>query len=128
MVMRYLGGGVGHQATRNAVPVIQAGDSEEPQIDQEVYDDGLVAAATGEDQLDGEGQLDGEDQLEGEDQLDGDDDDGESDTVSGEYSDIESDTLAGDGEFGEGEDEGISEPDGEGPGEDSLAMNRYGDL
>ena len=110
--MRYLGGGVGHQATRNAVPVIQAGDSEEPQIDQEEYDDGLVAATT----------------TAGEDQLDGDDEDGERDSVSGEYSDIGSDTSAGDGEFGEGEDEGISDPDGEGPGEDSLAMNGYGDL
>ena len=112
MVMCYLGGGVGHQATCNMVPVIQAGDSEEPQINQEEYDNGLVAAAT----------------TAREDQLDRDDEDSERESVSGEYSDIESNMSAGDGEFGEGEDEGISDPDGKGPGEDSLAMNRYSDL
>jgi len=110
MAMRYLGGGVGHQATRDTVPIVQADE------DLEAIDDGVVAAV---DLV----SVDRDEILH----MAGDDREG--DGVASEHSDDEGDTSAGEDEGLEGSGEDFFDPeDGEGAEEGLLALEGYGDL
>jgi hypothetical protein len=103
MVMRYLGGGVGHQATRNVVPVVQH-DEEEENIPLEAY----------------HGQP-------GEGEEDEDHNAGDLNSVDGDAD--QSDVSDSPSESGESDIDDLCDPeDGECVGEEVLAMEGYGEL
>jgi hypothetical protein len=118
MVMRYLGGGVGHQAIYDRVPIVQADDPvaegdgsirEDGDGAEVASDVGPTEAADVDEQLGGEG-----------------DDDIERDRVASD-TDGGSDMSADEDEDDE-DDEFFDPEDGEGAGESLLDKEGYSDL